>query len=259
MNERMPKGKVEAFSKKSNKTMWDKDRLSLKDIQEVLWAGRELELNSQWQRSVMVGTFLALSYAGYGALMVQEGALGLLVHSRGLHWQAFGVALLGIVFSYLWTCMAKGSKAWFEMYEAAIELFGNQVRDMEEREIAELEKESVRVSRAHVATTFAGFNHWEDGAFWEKYDKRERDASCLTTRAGRFSPSKVNIVIGIFSLGLWVTLAVGHLLCLDDRLRGNIVELLQGDYAIGLAAALLGFILGLLFIVFHRQIESSTL
>ena len=236
-----------------------KDYLSLKDIQEVLWAGRELELNSQWQRSIMVGTFLALSYAGYGALMVQEGALKLLAHSQGLHWQAFGVALLGIVFSYLWTCMAKGSKAWFEMYEAAIELFGNQVRDMEEGEIAELEKAGVRVSRAHVATTFAGFNHWEDGAFWDKYDKRKRDAFCLTTRAGRFSPSKINIVIGIFSLGLWVTLAVGHLLCLDDKFRENFIDLLQGKYAIGLTTALFGFILGLLFIVFHRQIESSTL
>ena len=236
-----------------------KGSLTIKDIQEVLWAGRALELNSQWQRSVMVGTFLALSYAGYGALMVQEGALKLLAHSQGLHWQAFGVALLGIVFSYLWTCMAKGSKAWFEMYEAAIELFGNQVRDMEEEEIEELEKAGKSVSRAHVATTFAGFNHWEDGAFWEKYDKRERDTSCLTTRAGRFSPSKINIVIGIFSLGLWVTLAVGHLLCLDNCLRGNIVELLQGQYAIGLAVVLFMFVLGLLFIVFHRQIESSTL
>ena len=258
MYERASKKRLEASSKSKGETVQERECLSLKDIQEVLWAGRELELNSQWQRSIMLGTFLALSYAGYGALMVQEGALKLLAHSKGLHWQAFGVALLGIVFSYLWTCMAKGSKAWFEMYEAAIELFGNQVRDMEEGEIAELEKAGVRVSRAHVATTFAGFNHWEDGAFWEKYDNRKRDASCLTTRAGRFSPSKINIVIGIFSLGLWVTLAMGHLLCLDDKLRGNIVELLH-EYAIGLAAALFGFILGLLFIVFHRQIESSTL
>lgn len=233
--------------------------LSLKDIQDVLWAGRALELNSQWQRSVMVGTFLALSYAGYGALMVQEGALKLLAHSQGLHWQAFGVALLGIVFAYFWTCMAKGSKAWFEMYEAAIGLFGDRIRDMEDEEIATAEKAGRRVSRTHVAATFAGFNHWDDDSFWERFKRQDRDVSCLTTCAGRFSPSKINIVIGIFSLGLWMTLAVGHLLCLSKDIREAIVNLLQSGYAIGLAAALLGFILGLLFIVFHRQIESSTL
>lgn len=265
MRKRKPRGEsrvIPRFYTRKEGDMSQSDTgtwLSLKDIQDVLWAGRALELNSQWQRSVMVGTFLALSYAGYGALMVQEGALTLLAHSQGLHWQAFGVALLGIVFAYLWTCMAKGSKSWFETYEAAIELFGNLVRDMEDEKIAAAENAGKRVSRAHVVAAFAGFNHWDDDVFLEKYKKREKDASCLTTCAGRFSPSKINIVIGIFSLGLWMTLAVGHLLCLSKDIRAAIVRLLQGGYAIGLAAVLLGFILGLLFIVFHRQIESSTL
>lgn len=226
------------------------DRLSLKDIQEVLWAGRALELNSQWQRSILLGTFLALSYAGYGMLMVQERARELLLNSQLIHWQALGIALFGMVFAYLWICMAKGSKAWYEMYEDMISLYGELIVETEKGEDSQ---------RSHIIKTFAGFNHWQHPSFQKSNESHARDTYCLSTEQGRFSPSRINIAVGIVSLVIWVTLALLHILCIDTGLRQNIVKLLQSGVAMGIAAAFFGFVLGAIFLLLSRCIKSSTL
>lgn len=226
------------------------DRLSLRDIQEVLWAGRELELNSQWQRSILLGTFLALAYAGYGMLMVQERARELLLNSQLIHWQALGIALFGMVFAYLWICMAKGSKAWYEMYEDMISLYGELIVGTEQGEESQ---------RSHIVKTFAGFNHWQHPGFKKSNESHARDTYCLSTEQGRFSPSRINIAVGIVSLVIWVTLALLHILCIDTGLRQSIVWLLRSGVAIGIAAALLSFVLGAIFLLLSRSIKSSTL
>ena len=226
----------------------DRDHLNLKDIQEVLWAGRELELNSQWQRSILLGTFLALAYAGYGMLMVQERARELLLNSQLIHWQALGIALFGMVFAYLWICMAKGSKAWYEMYEDAIELYGDLIVGTEDGE---------KSPRSHIVTTFAGFNHWGDLGFRKKSERHTRDSFCLSTNPGGFSPSRINIAIGIVSLVIWVSLALLHILCIDAGFRNGILKLLQSGVAVGLAAILFSVVLGSIFLLLSRKIRSS--
>lgn len=225
-----------------------RDHLNLKDIQEVLWAGRELELNSQWQRSILLGTFLALAYAGYGMLMVQERARELLLNSQLIHWQALGIALFGMVFAYLWICMAKGSKAWYEMYEDAIELYGDLIVGTEEGE---------KSQRSHIVTTFAGFNHWGNPGFRRKSERHTRDSFCLSTNPGGFSPSRINIAIGIVSLVVWVSLALLHILCINVEFRDGILKLLRSSVAVGLAAILFGFVLGSIFLLLGRKIRSS--
>ena len=79
--------------------------------------------------------------------------------------------------------MAKGSKAWFEVYE---------------RKICEIEDE-------------------EDLGIEGKYSMRNMrkvpwslDSNLLTGKAGRYSVSKLNILIGQFLLFLWIIILIIH-------------------------------------------------
>ena len=99
-------------------------KIGTSEVYKRLLETRDFELTTFWQRSIFLGTFLSLSYTGYGALGLK------LLEAKGGEaiWQvgnlfAIVIACFGIIVSALWILMAKGSKLWYEWQETAIVAF----------------------------------------------------------------------------------------------------------------------------------------
>lgn len=126
-----------------------------------------------------------------------------------------GLALAGFVFSLIWIMMGKGSKAWYEIYE---------------RRICEIEEE-------------------DDLGIPEKYrmgastSPREFDGNIFTNKAGKYSPSKLNIMIGHVLAIIWFIILVVHYVCAiinfnDTTIHTVILTLLPVAFLVILVTAL---------------------
>lgn len=153
-----------------------------------LYECRDMEIRNLWQRSIFLATFLVLCYTAYGALIGNMLEISYLNSDKICRYNIAAIMLsfVGIIMSVLWICMAKGSKAWQEVYEDAVDEYAEKYYPEEFR-----------------------LNH-----FSGRQDKRDR---CLfSVKGGPFSPSKINIVIGQISFMIWGFIALGHfahLLC----------------------------------------------
>lgn len=160
------------------------DSVSLKDIYNRLQENRKLEIKNLWQRSIFLATFLVLCYKGYGALV------GKMIDNRcftdcdpcEIDIIAIFISLIGIIMSILWIAMAKGSKAWQEVYEDAIGKIENEL----------------------TIPLYCRSNSPQG-------DESKRDMCILSTKGGPYSPSKINIVIGQVSLVIWILIFVVHI------------------------------------------------
>ena len=102
----------------------EKGCITYSEIYKGLWKCRDFELAHYWQRAVFLTAFLLACYAGYGTLIIQcSMAETMQLPFRIVNGIAFGICIVGILLSFLWIMMAKGSKAWYETYEAAISAF----------------------------------------------------------------------------------------------------------------------------------------
>lgn len=95
------------------------DQVSLKEIRETFYRLRDFEISNLWQRAIFLSALLVLFFSGYGLLVSKlfekEIKKFLMIHEV-----CSVVALLAIIFSIIWIMMAKGSKAWYEVYERRI-------------------------------------------------------------------------------------------------------------------------------------------
>ncbi len=159
-------------------------KIEPKDIYATLWRCRDFELSHLWQRSVFLTAFLLLVYTGYGALILNVFTLPTIdsFKLKILLLVGLVILLIGMMFSQLWIMMAKGSKAWYEVYENAI---------------YEIEHSPV------YATEIVISKMPKDGVIHGEVMGLEKpDDSLWTVKAGTFSPSKINIMIGQISFGL---------------------------------------------------------
>lgn len=215
------------------------------DIYKRLWASRDFELTTFWQRSIFLGTFLTLSYTGYGALCLK------LFETKGGEaiWQAGNlfaivIACFGIIVSTLWILMAKGSKMWYEWQETAISAF---VHDIEPDVF---ENEKVRDAAAFkIGWTDAFDNRWRDV---------KKDKSLFSPNGGPFSVSKITICIGQLSLIGWVLIGISHLVLLTIGRQKAI------DWITGVRSGLVGWIILFsvfifVFYVLRQCVESGVL
>ena len=162
-------------------------RIEPKDVYERTWACRDFELSHLWQRSVFLAVFLLAIAGAYGTII-----LNMYFSDRNVTYQqqfiASGVCWLGISFSILWVMMAKGSKYWFEKYEAGIDYF-------EQSDYGENIKK------------VKDFPHHGNMPPLEKY---MYDENIFSPKAGHYSVSKVNASIGIVSLIVFSFLEMFH-------------------------------------------------
>lgn len=214
---------------------------SLRDVYNELWRGRDFEISHLWQRSVFLAVFMLAIAGAYGTYMmkmmfpedsntnkflitstnmeenktlkielkidnqtetdnVDENTKEKIITSE-IYQKIVPIFLtyLGIVFSMMWVMMAKGSKRLYEEYERGID-------KMIEDEI---------------------FNHAVDDNYYPCHGnlpKVEKDklSDCLfSVKAGDYSPSKINITIGIAALFCWGVLCLLHIVILINYFLQN--------------------------------------
>ena len=211
-------------------------------IYKGLWMCRDFELQHLWQRSVFLTAFLLACYAGYGTLVVKcvTGECYLLFSTLNLI--ATGICLIGLILSALWIMMAKGSKAWYEHYEAAINAFVE--RYSEDENVFEGD-----------ASQLAGFKI--DNV--EEFEECDISSWLWSTKAGSFSVSKINISLGHLSALIWSGMLLFHIFVLRRGLV-SVQELAASLESIATSSrviVLVGCVL-LLFWVYSRALLKST-
>ena len=182
-------------------------KISYKSVYNGYWKCRDFELQHFWQRSVFLTAFLISCFAGYGGLVV--AVLGcanlsaqklMLVNGIG-----FAISLVGIVLSLLWIMMAKGSKAWYERWENAIDAFCGRYKNE-----AFTDPEVAHVAGFRIGNIMGFESPDKSGFLWN-------------TKGGSYSPSKINIAIGHLSLLIWFSLSIAHV-CLAKVGLSRIAE-----------------------------------
>lgn len=157
------------------------DQVSLKEIRETFYRLRDFEISNLWQRSIFLSALLVLFFSGYGFLvskLFEKEIENVLI----IHELCCATALLGIVFSIIWIMMAKGSKSWYEVYE-------RRILDIEQEKVLNIPKK-----------------YWmgEDCTPWSL------DSNLFTTKPGRYSVSRLNILMGIVLLITWIIILTAH-------------------------------------------------
>ena len=148
---------------------------------KMAWHGRDFELSHLWQRSIFITTFIILIYTGYGAICLNffkcnfklEEFLFFIANIVSIF-----IAILGYILSLLYIMIGKGSKYWYERYEEYI---------------LDIEKDS-------------DINVMD--SLYERYFKVNK--SLLTRDAGKYSVSKINIMLGQISACIWFFILVVH-------------------------------------------------
>ncbi len=170
------------------------DRITMKSVYSCLWQCRDLEISMLWTRLTLLGAFMGLTYAGYGALIL-KGLDGV------RNWEVFnlmaiGASAFGLLFSILWTATAKGSKAWFERYEAMLSYFQETYKDLGLFE---------KVADVELILSYLDYN---------KRCIRKRlqpvDSNLFSQNAGAYSVSKIPIAMGQVSMLAWCTIGLVH-------------------------------------------------
>lgn len=93
----------------------EKNKKALEHALEI----RKFEIDLYWKRAAYFWTFIAVTFAGYGA--IQESAMPTKTDL------AVFVSCLGLVFSFGWFCVNKGSKQWQENWENHVDLLEDDV------------------------------------------------------------------------------------------------------------------------------------
>lgn len=157
------------------------------------------EISRLWQRSIFLATFLVLIFTGYGCALTKLlggcDCCGIIdgCGAFPLNFVCVVIALLGVLFSALWIVMGKGSKAWQEKYERSLFVFLKKKADVA---LEDLKK--------------YGVLH----GFLQAIEEKKFSNSLLNAKAGAYSPSKINILIGQISFVFWLLVGIFHSLIL---------------------------------------------
>lgn len=136
-------------------------------------------------RSFLLSIFQVLCFTLYGVLASTLLAAGPgAADPLAVNEIACAVALVGMSFAVIWIMMAKGSKAWYEVYE---------------RYIFEIEREETDGLKIP--------ERYRLGALCRPW---EMNSNLLSKKAGRYSPSRLNITIGTVLLTTWFAVLLVH-------------------------------------------------
>ncbi|WP_321479783.1 hypothetical protein [uncultured Bacteroides sp.] len=157
-------------------------------VLDRLYKCRDLEISNLWQRSIYLSVFITLCFTGYGVLIfniIQKCNVEYYIELSYLHLVSVFLSFVGCVFSALWTYMSKGSKAWYEVYETAISTFENNY------------KNKLDIPEENIMGTMG-------------IPIKKINNCILSTAAGTYSPSKINILIGQVCFIGWVAIFLAH-------------------------------------------------
>ncbi|MGP1577724.1 MAG: RipA family octameric membrane protein [Treponema sp.] len=219
----------------AKKEVTDKHLPTAMDIYQYLWRCRDFELEHLWHRSVVLAVFVLAVSAFYTGYMkeffipkyMQEtqteyrGSDAFSLHTEppiasanscaqpvlydAMLFGLFPIAitLLGLAFSVLWITMAKGSKAWYELYESNIAAISRSEKFWE----GDGSKNPALTSR--FSKKQGGYKAYLFGNLKPDLDA-SIDLKLFSVNAGPFSVLKVNTMIGIISLTAFLCAFVFH-------------------------------------------------
>jgi len=145
---------------------------------------RKFEIELYWKRATYFWAFIGATLAGYGAVQASS-----IVTKNDL---SVFLACLGIVFSFGWFCVNKGSKQWQENWENHVDLLEDDVTGPLYKVVLGRHKpESIKKRISHLIT----------GPY-------------------KFSVSKINQMISLYVTILWIILLFKSLP--DFRLEATI-------------------------------------
>jgi hypothetical protein len=215
--------------------MGDFKRKKNQDLSKALdrlYKCRDLEISNLWQRSVFLSVFLILSFTGYGKLMLEiideENYSKILKYNLVVEL----LSSVGLLFSLVWILMAKSSKAWFEVYETAVYEFENEYQ------------EKLNLPSNYIMGEI-------------KLEKKKINNFIFSTKAGSYSPSKINILIGQISLVIWFSILLFHSIynyIQIECITNNDKNLLTLTIIIPILALFSGF-----YIVYSEKVRSTFL
>lgn len=180
--------------------------ITTKDVRDSLWRCRDFELSHLWQRSILLTTILILCFTGYGVVIMKlcDKVEGIIDSSYYLFNNiALALCLVNILFSCFWIMMAKGSKAWYERYERAIDAFEKNENYVDDEVI------STGVNQDDLKRRPIGGFQCQNIKEYKRAEIKDQIFSC---KGGAYSPSKINIAIGQISFLLWCVAFMTHCL-----------------------------------------------
>ena len=172
-------------------------------ILDNLYDSFRFEIDNLWKRSTLLTAFLGLLFTGYAFTIYS-----MLNSDIGNEmWQVLNrlaiiESILGLVFSAIWTMMGKASKGWQEVYQKKID----------DCEWFCCMPEPFKLSRNKKGKHFSDI--------------------LLSTSAGRYSASRLNIVLGIVMLVVWAAVFLFHLAvmvsdCIYDLLQTELFGIVE--------------------------------
>lgn len=157
------------------------DQVSLKEIRETFYRLRNFEISSLWQRSIFLSALLVLFFFRlwlFGVKAIWKRDLKSLDNSRNLLCNSF----VSHCFFHNMDYDVQGFKAWYEVYE---------------RRICDIEKEK----NLNIPI------HYRMG---KDCRSCSLDSNLITTKSGRYSVLKLNILIGIILMITWTMILIMH-------------------------------------------------
>ena len=199
---------------------------SIIELYAQYWHCRNFEIQNLWQRSIFLGAFLILCYSGYGfffcnAFFNSKGEFSLLCNTQvntippciQAHLIAILIALTGVILSVLWVYLAKASKAWVEVYEAAISSI-DQTNNF-------MPNDFKNIGGFHMENLPSfGKNEFSSSNDCAKFSN-----NLFSCKGGTYSPSKINICIGQISLSIWALVITLHLSCSSGSIAAFVIAL----------------------------------
>ena len=176
----------------------DNQKYDLERTLNKLYRCRDMEITNLWQRSIFLAVFLTLTLSGYGILASNFFSNNVFIelNYKILHGAAVAIGLLGFTLSVIWVLMAKGSKAWYEVYAKAIS-------DFEEEFKHELGIPQIYLM-GKVDFLDKDMEKKDDDGFYCNKKISNIDS-------GAYSVSKLNILIGWGFLITWSVVIILHL------------------------------------------------
>jgi len=190
--------------KKENEN--EKVKPNAMDVYNFLWRGRDIELAHIWHRSIFFAVFI-MGITSIYAIYFKDIFIHQFIKKDSFDCTApmlvFGlipiaITVIGIIFSMLWIMMAKGSKAWYEIYEDSIAKISDIDGFWDNKSIKDV-----------YNTCNYSIKEFKFGKLRLK-ETTPCDTCLLSTNGGPFSVSKINIMIGIVLLILYIGLFIFH-------------------------------------------------
>lgn len=189
----------------------DVSTLSPRDLYLQICKNRDFEISLVWQRAIFLTAFLIGCFTAYGSIVLRLFKDGEWL-SPVANIICFLVTLVGIVISLIWIMMAKGSKAWYELYESAIKAFVISHNAGGSCLCGAMDVPAAQNKWREVIKNAAGTSI--------SSQEPERIGCLLSTKGGAYSVSRINIFIGQFAFVVWGFLSVGHILIACGKMRG---------------------------------------